>query len=619
MMQLYPSNHGHKKNEQVIHALKKLLPSRETLYKVLDGTKDWWKNITLCMVGPGGTPANMTDIHAYAEFALTVGSPMDVAKILHMVLSHSNLQDHQIEAILDRIDHLIIQDDEYMGTLSGVEVAHWQARHYGDIGQSRRAWLIIRRAVSFAQLMGLNRTRVNVRQDLAFWGLYQFDRYCSLILGVPYALADVHCNLTFKSKDFPIIFENHSFLTLLATLAGKVIDRTHGPPTGDKHGSLESLYAIDKELTDLKAKMPATYFDLAPVAPRDFQGSAEWMQRSLSMIMFNQTRLILHLPYLFRSNNSSINNPENHDISITPSQAEWSRNICLELSRSTLATFQIARASTNAFVYKTIAIDYLGVIAAVVLVIDIINQRTLQSQSIGAQNICHDEKEKTSDWDLVQMALDTYHQAEELPFGKIATQARKVLAQLLNFRDPRMDHSEPSKILIPFFGTITINSGEIQENFVPSAGGRADVTAASLPNSNSPQESGQSATSVYAASNPALNMVSSSYGSNLRSPTSAANSNMTPILPTQGMSSSNRSPLHPTPPHFSVNHVLEPQISYDGVYMLYDNPDFITSGPRGISSKVPSQGFGGAWQNVGTFDLDQDWTWMMNETTPTQM
>jgi hypothetical protein len=623
---VYPPNPGQKKNEQVIHALKSLLPPPETLFKIIDQNKVWWKNITTAMVGPGGTPKNLTDIHVYAEYALTLGTPMDVAKILHMAVTHEDLEEHQIERILDRIDQLIISDDEYMGTLAGVEVAQQQARHLGDFGQSRRAWLVVRRAVSFAQLMGLNRTRVNVRQDLAFWGLYQFDRFCSLILGVPYSLADVHCNLTFRARSLPIVWENHHFMTHLAILAGKVIDMTHGPvhpasPDSKDDEAFQRLVAIDDELVALKTKMSPGFWQLEPKAPKDWAGSTAWMQTSLSLIMWNQTRLILHLPHLFRSSGC-----EKHSIPKSGednSKPDYSRNICLEISRSTLSVFQILRHKENSFAFKTMAIDFMSVITAVVLVIDVLTERNHAAAMSGSKPVAGDGK-RQSDWDLLQTALDIYEQAEKLPFNKIALQARKVLAQLLDYRDPKSDLSEANKIMIPFFGTITIHSGYLQEVNIPSAGSKLDITLNPLLGSGALSNMSASTYSIN-KSNPSAATLSSAYAhSSMSQPSQSPSSTSSPHIPllhTSGAVPSNLSPMQSnSPTHFGVGRtptlapsIFEQQVSYDGVYMHYENNDFVTSGWQGMSSRIPSSHLPTGWQNVGTFDLDQDWNWLMGE------
>lgn len=51
------------------------------------------------------------------------------------------------------VDRLVISDDEYAATLTGLECIVLQGKCYLDIGQPRRAWLAYRRGLVLGQLM----------------------------------------------------------------------------------------------------------------------------------------------------------------------------------------------------------------------------------------------------------------------------------------------------------------------------------------------------------------------------------------------------------------------------------------------------------------------------------
>ena len=70
---------------------------------------------------------------------------MDIAKVLQLVVR--TLDATVFEGIVHLIDELIIDDDEYLGTLEGLECAISQAILHSDIGQPRRTWFICRRAL----------------------------------------------------------------------------------------------------------------------------------------------------------------------------------------------------------------------------------------------------------------------------------------------------------------------------------------------------------------------------------------------------------------------------------------------------------------------------------------
>lgn len=543
-----PSVQSKKKDEKNLRRLKEAIPPPEVLQKVLDHAAEWWNKITTCMVGPGGTPKELTCINSFAKWALTSGSPLEVAKVLQFHMSHE-CGDTELERHLELIEEVIIQDDEYMGTLSGVEVAFTQGRHYAELGQIRRAWLTTRRALSFAQLMGLHRTRINVRQDFAFWGLFQFDRFTSLMLGSPSLLNDAHCNLTFKAKELPLVMSNNGFLTRLAIVAGKVIDRVQGC----KDMTFASLMSLDQEITRLGSQMPPEFWHLDDIAPTTFQEGNAWMEKSVGQIMYHQTRMVLHLPYLLRS--------------VTSAGFEYSREACIESARSILRLFQKMRKESNQYAYRVKGIDFVAVVAATTTVMGLIGGIRPPAAQL---HTARQQKLDLVDWELLEATLETFRLVEKKPFGKIASQSRRVLERLTQFRDPRHNPEEPGKIVIPFFGTITVQRGAFR--------GASEHSSPSHFNS----------IVTVAPSVDAVRLTASAS-----------------TLPTHG-------PVY--------NAGVTPQVvAYNGPYLQnsqYDNAEYyVEQGSLGVSDHIPSGHLPNAqgWQNVGTFDLDQDWQWDLND------
>jgi hypothetical protein len=538
-----PVANSKKKDEKICQLLKEALPPPDELQKVLDHSAGWWKAITSCMSGPGGIPKELTDIYIFTKWACSTGNPVDVAKVLQFHMSFE-CGDALLEKHLRLIEQFIIQDDEYMGTLSGVELCFIQARHYSELGQIRRAWLTTRRAISFAQLMGLHRTRVNVRQEFCFWSLFQFDRFLSLMLGSPPLLNDSHCNLTFKGKDLPLIMGNNGFLTRLAIVAGKVIDRVQG----SKDLTFTSLLTIDQELTRLGSQMPAEFWEIEEHIPQEFSGMHKWMNKSVGHVMYYETRMVLHLPYLLRS--------------VTNTGFEHSREACLESARAILRVFQTMRAEPNKVALKVHGVDFIALIAATTLVMSLIGGIRPSASNFDS---IRQKQMDTLDWELLERTLGVYRRVENRPFGKIASQSRKVLERLTQFRDPYHNPEEASKIVIPFFGTITVQRGAF----------RTESCA------NSPHGYGEAHATLHTE---AL----SNNGGVPMPPTST--------LPSQG-------PAYPG--------TFGPHIEYSGVYCSpYDMTDnLIKNSTAGTPAYVPSYQLPPSvgWQGVGTFDLDQSW------------
>jgi hypothetical protein len=538
-----PVANSKKKDERICKLLKEALPPPDELQKVLDHSAGWWKAITSCMAGPGGIPKELTDIYIFTKWACSTGNPVDVSKVLQFHMSFE-CGDALLEKHLRLIEQVIIQDDEYMGTLSGVELCFIQARHYSELGQIRRAWLTTRRAISFAQLMGLHRTRVNVRQEFCFWSLFQFDRFLSLMLGSPPLLNDSHCNLTFKGKDLPLIMGNNGFLTRLAIVAGKVIDRVQG----SKDLTFTSLLTIDQEITRLGSQMPAEFWEIEEYIPKEFSGMHKWMNKSVGHVMYYEIRMVLHLPYLLRS--------------VTNAGFEHSREACLESARAILRIFQTMRAEPNKVALKVHGVDFIALIAATTLVMSLIGGIR---PSVSNFDSARQKQMDTHDWELLERTLEVYRRVESRPFGKIASQSRKVLERLTQFRDPYHNPEETGKIVIPFFGTITVQRGGFRTGSCTS----------------SPHGYGEGHATLHTE---AL----SNNGGVPMPPTST--------LPSQG----------PTYPGTFGSH-----IEYSGVYCSpYDMADnLMKNSTAGTPAYVPSYQLPPSvgWQGVGTFDLDQSW------------
>jgi len=584
-----------KKNERVSQILKNALPSQEVLLDVLNANSEMWTKMTTMMVG-SGTPKELTSIHAYAAYAMSnKGTPMDLAKILQFVAGKSS--DDDIERLLNLIERLIIHDDEYMGTLSGVEVALHQCRLYSDIGQARRAWLTTRRALDFAQLMGLHRTRVNLRQDILFWGIFQNDRFCSLLLGTPYGIPDVHCNLTFGGTDQLTVATNHGFLTRLAIFAGRVVERTHG----NQEPSFSSLLTIDNDLTRFGNQMPPEFWTLEPQAPKD--NYMEWLQKAVGQQLYHQTRLILHIPYMLKS--------------VSNGGFEYSRDTCFSSARDIIDVFLIMRDECNSFVYKAKFADFICFMALVTLIIGLVSaNQQVQSDMEGAKaNPQANPKQQVEDWKRVDACIDTYRRISDQPFGKVARQSYRALQQLTKFRNCNAQKDEDGvKVVVPFFGTITLKF-PIKER---------DAEKKQKPANNASNMNNQNTSPIN--SNSSRNQ--SPLSGHLPSPHSPSNGMPTMAHTQHGVhhaSASQHAPQYPlsnpmAPLHASPvspvnqNGQFEARIMYDGVYAPnagYGGPPFVTAGSAGLSCHIPTAhlppSYG--WQNVGTFDIDQDWDW----------
>jgi hypothetical protein len=532
----YPGNSARaEKSERICQALANAIPSQEKLQEAITTNTAWWASIRKKILGPNATPEQVS-LEAFVSHALSRGTPPQVAKVLQFVAK--TVDEETLERLLIIVERLVLVDDEYMGTMEGLECALLQGNLYSDIGQARRAWLTYRRAITFAQIMGLNRTRLNMWQDMLWWGLFSADRFSSLMVGAPYSIADSHCNLTFGGKELPLNMTTVGFISRMAIMCGKVIDRTHAT----QEGSYSSLIALNNEMTQLGSKMPADYWELDDLAPVDTCLAAKWQEKALGSMIYHQLKLILHMPFMLKS----VNNPE----------YSISRDHCFESARSLIRTYHKIRADANEHCQKGKSIDFIAFMATIALMLEL----------LGYGNMACDPEQEEHDWKLIKSTMDTFARVSEKPFGKVAAQSYRAMLQLTQFRhmEPGRDQNSETKIVIPFFGTISVKRGQ------------------GLPISSSP-----SARSRHLASS-VVNM---------------------------GGALHQRIPMQHNQ---SVYQPLDSQIAYDGVYRqptTYEPQDQAVVVESMLGYIPPAL----AWQNIGNFDLDQDWSWLVSDMPTSSM
>ena len=115
-----------------------------------------------------------------------------------------NLQETYVAAA----ESLLASDEGPGGTLGGLECLILQSDYYINLGNLRKVWLIVRRAISLAQLLGLqHKTDAEMRPERALrrtaaWSeLWLRDRGFSLILGLPYATLESQLPLLTSNND----------------------------------------------------------------------------------------------------------------------------------------------------------------------------------------------------------------------------------------------------------------------------------------------------------------------------------------------------------------------------------------------------------------------------------
>jgi len=546
------------KANQTRQALLSALPSYKELMDTLRANEQWW---TLLGRKCQGTRGGET-IEQFTNRVLARGTPCELGSLVicYGICSEGDV----IDKCLYLIDRYIISDDEYMGTLEGLECSILQAKVYADIGSARRAWLTFRRAIGFAQLMGLHRNRAgSPERDSIWWSLYEGDKLISLMLGMPHTISDKHCNLEVNGQPIDNVHNAKTFIAKVAQFAGRVIDRNQAI----QESTFSSAMDLDQDLDHYASKMPADFWVIEPfMTSPDSIASIEWQEKILTILCYHQTKVYLHMPFMLKSTANS--------------GFEYSRDACFNGAREMLRLYHILRAPGNP-TYACKAIDFIGFTASVLVVLGLLGYGRG-----GIENPEQDER----DWQLIDTSIAILKHASTERGGKVAEQSYQALEQLAEIRKfgdcegPDTDDCG-CKIAIPFFGTISVQRGK---SFRHHAVGSAKMASSKAP----------SCSSGTAPTTPSLDANTLSLTSTAASTAPAAHDN--------------------------------PFIAYDGFYMpptpfdgaAVQTPSAASAAGPGVAAATSANdsmtanwpvASGFLWENVGNMDIDQDWSWFMND------
>ncbi|KAF2098525.1 hypothetical protein NA57DRAFT_39008, partial [Rhizodiscina lignyota] len=562
------------KNDRIRQIFIKALPSWDELIKICRGNDAWWE---MCKHKCSGIVGNIQSLENFATACLTEkGNPSKLGCLILCVGSCADDNGEALDRALELVDRYITSDDDYLSTLEGLECCMLQAKCYSDIGQARRSWRIFRRALNNAEMMGLHKTHSSSPQAAGiWWNLYMGDRMVSLMLGLPYAINNDHVDMRVNGKD---IWEDKSIETFMlksAIVAGYVTDRL----LSSKSSSFSSAMEVDQLMDKIISDLPKEWWTIPPSSEIDTASKlVDWQVQVLTQMCFHQTRVYLHMPFMLQS--------------ATNSRYDYSRRACLDGAREMLNLYHVLRQAGFS-AYQCKVIDFIGFTAAVVLILGLLGYGRLASS--------HDPQQDERDWQLIETSMEIFKEAANEKGGKVAEQSYQVLkqfSQVRNFEGQGPDDNPDciAKISIPYFGTMSIKRGQ-KFHHIPTP--NSSNTPSSM--SNCQHTPASTTASSFQQSN----------SSNFPSP--ATQNTHNPFTQQQQQSISTAS-----------NNIssMDPFIAYDaGFYMPpggmfdqfgqdeplsnYMSPPTTNTNSNSASGRFP-------W-GMASMDLDQDWSWFMND------
>ncbi|KAH0499803.1 hypothetical protein TgHK011_006969 [Trichoderma gracile] len=408
------------KSAHVCSTIRSMLPSYDTIISVLTKNGSWWDSFRSKAYAISEAPSQT--IEAFAKRTYTSSNPADIGA-LAIAFSRS-LNKHRYLYTL--VDDLVISDINFLTTVEGLECLILLAKSYTDCGQPKRAWLVWRKGASAAQLMGLCCGSNYSRTEMRLWcAVYHGDRFCSMLLGLPYVLNDNHYQSVINA---PGMAPGFYFVLRCAIICGKIIDRNMaaGKP------SFARAMELDEEMERIASSQPQDWWAVLKTLDQSLEPLelSELREQLLQQFYFYWVKLFLHLPFLVETTTSSPH--------------YFSRMACIEAAKQILKRYRLLRTRMKSgyCLFECKTTDFACFTAAVVLLIGTFHT----SAAWRSSNTVEEDLQLVVDTDRLLMAEEAENDC------KVAAQCRKVL-QMLSIREPDAA-DEDREVVIPYFGAV---------------------------------------------------------------------------------------------------------------------------------------------------------------------
>ncbi|MCJ1486455.1 hypothetical protein MMC06_006632 [Schaereria dolodes] len=441
-------------DNRFLKGLKALMPNNNDLVLILRSNDIWrdiWRRAFPFMLrtDPDGPQAetfrdhileslNSTNVGAIAKILLCLALcfqqlPKDpIYGCMSLPASPEALQNHYMTSV----DSLLGSDDDLASSLDGLECMILQMQFYMDVGKARKAWLISRRAVSFAHLTGRYRhvhsanDFLSCRKRTLWMHLCLIDRSLSLVLGLPYAISESHIEFKTSEDEKCVAPDGERALLRLCVIAGHTIDCNQELSQVAYSNTLK----IDQELEEWKSTMPATWWDASPVK----MSVESIFDMYVAKCLYHNIRKILHLPFMLKS--------------FMDRRFEFSRIATLESSRALIDCYQILRDERRPALLECNLLDFLAFTAAMALVLNLLS---------SSEPPCHNPSQEEDDWNIIKGLIAVLKRASRDGVSTVARQSAKILEDFYERRHGcDASHCDTYQTVVPYFGRITLRAGD---------------------------------------------------------------------------------------------------------------------------------------------------------------
>jgi hypothetical protein len=330
---------------------------------------------------------------------------------------------------------LLGPDKGIVSSFTGIQCLLVQVRYFLNLGPPTKAWIIFRRALTFAQCLDdfqkSSKDRPNAEKSALQFQLWNLDRNLSLLFGFPCATA--HLQISTESIT-PPLSPRMTFIYKLGGVATRIIDRNQQPD----NTSFSETVAIDLELEKCLQIMPACWWEATPEV--NMLSEEIYDMFTLKLWCHNLPNLI-YLPFFTKA----IANCDNRATALAG----------LTASRGLVRCYRILRDAKRPVLRMCNLIDFQAFTAGMIIVFALLEQ---------CPSCCD------SDWEIVSELIRVLDRtATEIPNG-VATQAARLLRELRGFRERESDSDETFQAVVPYLGKTKFRIPKTSRSSQTSAG-----------------------------------------------------------------------------------------------------------------------------------------------------
>lgn len=342
--------------------------------------------------------------------------------------------------------NLVTTNDEFFGSIEGLECVMVESMYYQNGGNLRRSWIANRRAMAIAQMMNLHQSqsrakykvldyKTKAHPQFMWFRIVSLDRNLCLMLGLTQGSFDqsMATGTAFRD-DIPM----GRLERMHCTLASRILERNESDPCGNDFSLTQTL---DLELQKAGRSMASKWWLMPNLdsVTDDPQALFLDMGRLFSQLYHYNLLNQLHLPYMLRSS--------------AERKYEYSRMTCVNASREVLLRFIMFRGyNRNNSCCRTV--DFFALMAAITLLLGHLDShRFAQTSNLLAHQYLSDRA-------MIEQAQVNMEQISRVNGDTLSAQSADLLHKLLAIDSEAADGVSTESVSVQTPESAVLQSGE---------------------------------------------------------------------------------------------------------------------------------------------------------------